>query len=121
MVRHFLLGQRGSSDLVNTFREALRSVSPEVLASRLQSVLNVDARDALRECRVPILYLAAKRDKLVGEGNLAEIKSLASNVEAQTIDAPHFLLQSEPNEAMKAIDNFLRRFVGSNSFNRTRN
>jgi pimeloyl-ACP methyl ester carboxylesterase len=121
MVRHFLLGQRASSYLVNTFWEALRSVSPEVLASRLQSVLNVDARDALRECRVPILYLAAKRDKLVGEGNLAEIKSLASNVEAQTIDAPHFLLQSEPNEAMKAIDNFLRRFVGSNSFNRTRN
>jgi pimeloyl-[acyl-carrier protein] methyl ester esterase len=119
MVRHFLLGKRASSDLVNTFLEALESVSPEVLAYRLRSVLNVDSRDALRECRVPILYLAAKRDKLVGEGNLAEIKSFASNVEAQTIDTPHFLLQSEPEEAMKTIDSFLRRSIGGNSFNQT--
>lgn len=112
MVRHFLLGQRVSSDLVNAFWEALKSVSPEVLAYRMRSAFNVDVRDALGECGVPILYLAAKRDKLVGGRNLVEIKSLAPNVEENIIDAPHLLLQSEPKEAMKAIDNFLRRSVG---------
>jgi len=112
IVRHFLLGQDAPSKLITTFLEILQSVSPEVLSSRVRSVLNVDVRDALRECRVPILYLSAKRDKLVGERNLVEIKSLAPHVETITIDAPHFLLQREPEVAMKAIDNFLHRVTG---------
>lgn len=112
IVRHFLLGQSASRDLIDKFLEVLHSVSPEVLSSRVRSVLNVDARVALDECRVPILYLAAKRDKLVGERNLVEIKSLGYDVESVTIDAPHFLLQHEPKAAMKAIDNYLCRVVG---------
>jgi hypothetical protein len=40
-----------------------------------------------------------------------EIKSLVSNVETITVDAPHFLLQREPEAAMEAIDNFLHRVV----------
>ncbi|MDQ3818282.1 MAG: alpha/beta hydrolase [Acidobacteriota bacterium] len=111
IVRHFLLGQDASSDSVNTFLEVLKSVSPQVLSSRLQSVLEVDATEALRQCRVPILYLAAKRDKLVGKRSLTEIKSLAPTVEAATIDASHFLLQSRPKEAIKVIENFLCRVV----------
>jgi pimeloyl-[acyl-carrier protein] methyl ester esterase len=112
VVRHFLLGQDASSELINTFLETLQSVSPEVLSSRVRSVLNVDVRDALRACQVPILYLAAKRDKLVGERSLIEIKSLSPSVETITIDAPHFLLLREPKAAMKAIDNYLCRVVG---------
>jgi len=112
MVRRYLLGQKASSDLVNAFWEATKSVSPQVLASRMRSVLNVDVRDALKQCRVPILYLAAKRDRLVGERNAVEIRSLFPRVETKIIDAPHFLLQSEPKAAMKAIDSFIRRVVG---------
>jgi pimeloyl-ACP methyl ester carboxylesterase len=60
---------------------------------------------------VPILYLAAMRDRLVGVRKLMEIKSLALTVKVKTIDAPHFLLQREPIEAIAAIDSFLRRVV----------
>lgn len=112
VVRYLLSGHDAPSELINTFLEVFKSVSPEVLSSRMQSMLTVDVRDALRECRVPILYLVAKRDKLVGERNLVEIKSLASNVETITIDAPHFLLQRAPEAATEAIDNYLRRVVG---------
>ena len=111
LVRHFLLGRDAPSDLVNTFLDVLRSVSREVLSSRMRSVINVDVRGSLRECRVPILYLAAKHDKLVGERNLTEIKSLAPNIEAVTIDAPHLLLQREPAKAMKAINDFLHQIL----------
>lgn len=110
-VRYFLLGRDASLESINTFWTVLKSVSPEVLSSRLRAVLTVDARVALRECQVPILYLAAMRDRLVGVRKLMEIKSLALTVEVKTIDAPHFLLQREPIEAIAAIDSFLRRVV----------
>jgi sigma-B regulation protein RsbQ len=108
-VRYFLLGRDAPSNLVNALLNVTQSVSPEVLSGRVQSVLNVDARSALRECRAPILYLAAKHDKLVSERNLAEIKSFAPKTESVIIDAPHLLLQREPEKAVKAIDKFLRR------------
>ncbi|HYJ47897.1 MAG TPA: alpha/beta hydrolase, partial [Pyrinomonadaceae bacterium] len=91
LVRYLLLGKDAPPGLINELLNTLQSVSPEVLSNRVRSVLNVDVRGALEKCRVPILYLAAKHDKLVGKRNLAEIKSLAPDLDSVIIDAPHLL------------------------------
>jgi sigma-B regulation protein RsbQ len=109
IIRYLLLGKDAPASLIDELLHTLQSVSPEVLSNRVRSVLNVDVRGALAKCRVPILYLAAKHDKLVSKRNLAEIKSLAPNMESVIIDAPHLLLQREPEKALHAIDDFLRR------------
>lgn len=108
IVRHFLLGQRASEAVINTFIDAVETVPGKVLSARLKSVFKVDAKEALRDCRVPILYLSAKQDKLIGEGSAKEITALNPAVEVVRLDGPHFLLQSEPAKAAGAIDTFLR-------------
>src|SRR3954468_23223134 len=62
IVRQYLLGKDAPDSLVEDFHDVLRSVSPEVLACRVRSVLKVDVRTALTECRVPILFLAPTQD-----------------------------------------------------------
>ena len=106
-VRRFLLGRDAPPSLVKSFLDVLRSIAPEILSDRVRSVLTVDARQALKACGVPILYLAVRQDYLVGERCLAEIKSLKPNIKVLTIDGPHFLLQREPTKSIQAIIRFL--------------
>jgi pimeloyl-[acyl-carrier protein] methyl ester esterase len=108
LIRYYLLGQRASEQLVNNFMSAVQSVSGKVLLSRLKCIFNVDAKDALRACPVPILYLSGKQDKLVSERSLQEIRAIKPEVEVARIDGPHLLLQREPVESAEAIDGFLR-------------
>lgn len=109
LVRRLLLGKDASVELVKLFQETLQLVMPSVLQSRLQNVSDVDVRDSLSKCQVPILYLAAKRDNLVSNRSLVEIKSIRPDIESIIIDGPHFLLQSKPQIAVEAMMEFLRR------------
>lgn len=109
LVRYFLMGQDAPVDLMNLFKEALDVVSPSVLASRLQIILEVNERDSLRKCQVPVLYIAAKHDKLVSPRSLTEITRIKPNVESIFIDAPHFLLQCKPQLAIEIINEYLIR------------
>lgn len=109
LIRHFLLGKEAPVELISLFREALTRGKPEILFSRVHDVLKCDARDALRNCRVPILYLAAKKDKLVGPKSLKEMKAVLATIQEGYIEGPHFILQREPLKAFQRIDDFLRR------------
>ena len=108
-IRKILLGKNSPENLVNTFLNVLQSVDPKILAYRLRSVLNVDVRQALLNCSVPILYLLPTRDKVVAKSSFDVILNLRHDIEVTLIDAPHMLLQCEPLIASQAIDNFLRQ------------
>lgn len=108
IIRHFLLGPNRSKDLLETVISAIKEVSPKVLAGRLNSVFKVDARKALVVCRVPMLYMSASEDKLVGKGSIEEIESLRPEVKTVAIKAPHLLLQTEPVKAVEVISEFLQ-------------
>ena len=106
-IERYLLGPDPPIQLVEMFQQARRSVPPEVLASRMRSVLKVDVRNALAACRVPILYLLGKQDRLVCRRSVDEMLRIQPNIRVVEIDGPHLLFQREPAKCFEAIDRFL--------------
>ena len=111
-IKKYLLGE-APDDLVESFRSVLRSVSPAVLAQRVRSVLRVDAREAVKKCQLPVLYLVARQDKVIKRRGLAELRILKPEMEVIEVEGPHLLLQQAPERCIKAIDEFVSRVMRS--------
>jgi pimeloyl-ACP methyl ester carboxylesterase len=88
-------------------RDALRVVSPAVVASRLRLVAETDCCDLLRNCSFPVLYLQASRDIAVKPRCLHRIQEVCPKVKAKVLDCSHMILQRRPAEAWAAISDFL--------------
>lgn len=84
-----------------------RNVSARVLAARLRAILAVDAREPLRACRQPVLYIASSRDGIVPPGNLREIRAVRPSVRVEVIEGPHQAMFTNPRAAAGAIDRFI--------------
>jgi pimeloyl-ACP methyl ester carboxylesterase len=104
--RRALLGGFATAALGQLVETAIAEVRPAVLAARLRDILAVDVGAELRACCVPILYLAATRDRLVTPRSLAHIRRLQPRVQVVTVAGPHLLLQASPAEAAQAIEAF---------------
>jgi pimeloyl-ACP methyl ester carboxylesterase len=61
---------------------------------------------------MPCIYLRAMQDRLVPKSAAAHIKALLPSVEVVQIEAPHCLLQANPEEASVVVSKFMRE-VGS--------
>ena len=106
-----LLGLDPPPPLLVSVRDAIRSVSPDVLSARLRAVLTCDVRDELAQVAVPVLYLNASRDRLVPQSCLEEIKRIIPHVEIAAIAGPHLLLQREPQQAAHAVAEFVQQRI----------
>jgi pimeloyl-ACP methyl ester carboxylesterase len=73
----------------------------------MRNVLNVDMREAFAACRLPILYLLGKQDRLVRRRSVDEMLRIQPNIRVVEIDGPHLLLQREPAKCFEAINRFL--------------
>jgi|APFre7841882724_1041349.scaffolds.fasta_scaffold20923_2 pimeloyl-ACP methyl ester carboxylesterase len=87
--------------------ETLRMIPSGVLAARLRAILVVDARDPLRACPQPVLYIASSRDGIVPPRNLHEIRQLRPSVQVAVIDGPHQAMYTNPDAAAAAIEQFI--------------
>lgn len=94
------------TSLIKLLAHELRKVSLVVLAYRMSLAFGVDAKSALKECPVPIVYFQATGDLLVPKKNLRRIQTVRPDVKAVCFSTHHFLLQSEPQLAWDAIVNF---------------
>jgi len=101
---HLLIGKR----MRRAFAEALRQVRPAALRARIRAVLAVDASAALAACDVPILYLRATRDLLVPRAAAHFIANIQPALKVVEFAAPHFLLQSVPEQAAREVAAFIR-------------
>jgi len=110
-VSHFLVGRRAPESLHASVRSTIFSVKPAVLAARLHQVLAVDARLALSQVSVPILYIQALQDRLVGESSLAEMCAIKPRIEVARIAGPHLILQREPQQAAKVVARFVQHLA----------
>lgn len=108
-IRHWMVGKDASPALVTSVREAIDMVEPKVIAARVREVLRVDAREALLAIRVPLLYLAGGRDRLVSPDLATSLQRLSPGMEVSVLDAPHLVLQRRPQEAVEVIARFLTR------------
>jgi pimeloyl-ACP methyl ester carboxylesterase len=106
--RYWIIGADGPPALLATLRAALSSVQPKVLAARLRAVLKFDVRAAVQQIRVPILYVQAKHDRLVGASCAEELRQLNPRIEVVTLEGPHLLLERDPRKAAAVVINFVR-------------
>ena len=113
---YFILGSGAPESLKLALRRSVRSVNTEVFAKRARAAIDCDARQEIRQVRVPMLYLQASEDRLVGEECLEEIKRFHPETIAISIRAPHLLLQREPRLAARAIIQFLNGECRNNSY-----
>jgi pimeloyl-ACP methyl ester carboxylesterase len=106
-VRSFLAGRDVRPEVLDLLMSVAAKVDPEVMAFRLRQVLDVDVEDALPSIAVPTLYLQASRDRLVGRRAMKRIAARLPGMRTAVLDAHHLLLQTRPEEAVRAIDGFL--------------
>jgi len=100
------LGGYSTPERRSLIEQMHKLVPPHVFASRVRMVFNVDAREALRSCDVPMLYLKAARDIVVPGRNLRVVQQIKPGVQVVTIGSSHMILQRHPIEAAEAISAF---------------
>jgi pimeloyl-[acyl-carrier protein] methyl ester esterase len=109
--RFLLIGYGAPSSLLSEVRAAVASVSPKVLGTRLRAVMACDVRADLAKIEVPLLYLRAKQDHLVGKRCFAEIRRIKVDAQKAGVSGPHLLLQRKPKEAAEIVGNFVRHLT----------
>jgi len=82
-------------------------VPSRVLAARARAILALDARDCLRGCLKPVLYLAGSRDRVIPRRNVEEIMKERPSTKVVTVDGPHLALYTNPRAAARAIVEFI--------------
>jgi pimeloyl-ACP methyl ester carboxylesterase len=109
MLRLLLAGWDAPPEMLQMLRRTIRRVDPRVLAHRFEQVARVDAREDLRRCISPILYLGASDDRLVRSYRRREMELIQPQMAVRKIASPHLLLQTAPAEAWRCIEEFLAR------------
>jgi len=107
---NFLIGPHAPEPLQAAIRAAVASVKPRVLSARLRAVLSCDARQALSQVAVPLLYIQATEDKVVPKSCLAEIRRIKPDIRVAEVDGPHLILQREPKQSANIVAKFIEEF-----------
>ena len=105
----WLYADRATPELRHAHAQAMSRVSASTIRARVAAVLAVDYRDQLRRSEVPILYLRARKDRLIPTSAGRAIQELRPDCELTEFDAPHFLLQTEPQACAAAVMSFVHR------------
>ncbi|MEL1264623.1 alpha/beta hydrolase [Pseudoxanthomonas putridarboris] len=108
LLHGFLAGRgRMTAELRCELDEALRAIPLSILRLRALAALRADVRAELSELAIPLLYLQAVDDRLIGSQAGRKVLRHARHARLVRVDAPHFLFQTAPGEAAAAIRNFL--------------
>lgn len=105
LLKHFLIGYNADEYLINLFIKAMKTVSSNVLVSRLQEMANLKLAD--ETIKVPCTYILAEQDRAVSHTRVDEFKRVAPQLEVVTIAGPHGLLQLHPKECLQVIQRYM--------------
>ena len=106
-IRFVLTGWDVNDELVDQVRAAIASVDRRVIRRRFQELLDLEVAPDSAPLALPVLYLAARHDRLVRERALRPIRALCADLRVVALDAPHLVLQRRSAEAAAAIAGFL--------------
>lgn len=98
-----LAGLDAPAPLLDALTATLPQVAPHVWAQRLRALAEVDARPALARVSARLVYLAGSRDRLVRPRVVAELRRQRPDLELHTLDAPHLVVQRQPEAAADLI------------------
>jgi pimeloyl-[acyl-carrier protein] methyl ester esterase len=105
--RRWLVGADAPPSLLAAARAAISSVQPGVLAARLRAVLACDVLGAVGQISVPVLYVRAEQDRLVGVSCSEELQRVKPQMAVAALAGPHLLLQRQPRRAAEAVVEFI--------------
>jgi len=101
-----LLGGTGTPELKARFHALRKRLPREIVQARAAEALRVDKRSRLRQVACPVMCLQGRFDRVTGKRCLRQILSAQPRCELRRFDASHMLLETHPDEAAKAIDEF---------------
>jgi pimeloyl-ACP methyl ester carboxylesterase len=102
-LRAVLAGPDADEALVDEVQAAIRSVPAQTFAHRVRQVLTVDVEALLADVTCPITYVQASRDRLVPPAAMERVRAVRPDVRCVEIDAPHLVLQREPQAFWDAL------------------
>jgi len=97
VIRALLLGRNASAERCRELQELQRIVDPSVIAYRLREIVRVNAIAALRNCSVPLFYLNATEDQILGKEALRTLARARPDMTVFHVPGPHLLLQASPD------------------------
>ena len=106
-IRWAFAGLRASPEVVREAAAVHRRVEPSVAAARLGLIADVDESARLGRCTIPMLYLQARRDRLVLGSSARHVQRIKPETDLTQLDASHLLLQTAPVSAWSAIEHFI--------------
>lgn len=89
--------------------ETWRRVSAGLVAARIRTLLEVDARELLRQCPQPVLCLAGSDDGIVPRRNVEQIVTVRPSVRVRMIEGRHFAMYTNPAAAAAVITEFMEK------------
>lgn len=108
VIERFLVGANAPESLRVDVRKAINSTRANALSSRLAEILNCNVQRELSEVSVPILYIQAEEDRLIGNQCLEEMLLIKPDICVEKIRGPHLLFQREPRRAAEIIRRFAK-------------
>lgn len=98
-----LVGKDSTPRLSALLRASLLRVSAAVMRTRAKAALGVNVESKLAQIEVPTIYLRATRDRVIARKTADDMKGVFSQLRIVDFDAPHFLLQTKPQQVAEAI------------------
>lgn len=109
VLEYFLVGGSPSSELIGSLENVLRAVNPEVVSHRVRAVLECDVRSELARTKIPIMYIRAANDRLVGVNAFNDFIGCRRDTQAESVIGPHLVLQREPRQTAELVAQFMHR------------
>jgi pimeloyl-ACP methyl ester carboxylesterase len=85
-----------SLPIVERATDVVARISPSIAAARLRSIARVDVRAELAALRIPIFWIRARHDRLVGQRATTEAIRAQPALRVHELDGPHLLAQAAP-------------------------
>lgn len=99
--------RRRSDPLRRAKADLWKRVRSRVLAARVRAIIATDARDALRRCQAPVLYIAGSQDRVVPRRNVDDFVRVKPAVRVRVIAGGHFAIYQNPTAGAEAIWQFI--------------
>lgn len=114
LLRRYMLGNGADDALLHEVAAAIASVPPDVLISRVRSVLSLKAEPTFGSSTLPVLYVRSTNDRIVPDSAWRTM-SLKCSMRVVMVPGPHLLLQANPSAAWEAILPFIRSLPAASS------
>jgi pimeloyl-ACP methyl ester carboxylesterase len=107
LYRALILGRQASDTLIQEFLQVITQVPARLLKQRIQVMYGLQAPHF--ETDIPIFYLQAQNDRLIGRDCWRDFKQHFPAAERYPIDGPHLLLQSQPQATASLVAKLVRQ------------